>query len=97
MEKKFHISFSMNTPLGFETYGTFDLGSGSEQAAMIFKQLKGTKELAEKSILHMDFTEVGDGLPIPIEMLHCTLDDIAYNSRVITRELFKKNLEAMKI
>jgi hypothetical protein len=45
----------------------------------------------------MDFTEVENGLPIPLKMLHCTLEDIAYNSRVITRELFKKNLEAMKI
>ena len=66
MEKTYHISFSMNTPLGFITYGTFDLGAGSEKAAIIFKQLKGTKEHAEKSILHMDFTEVGNGLPVPL-------------------------------
>ncbi len=89
METNFQISLHIKTPSGFETYGGFDLGSDREQAMAIFKQLKGTDDLSEHSILYMDFTEVQNGIPLPVRILHCTLDDIAYNVRIITKDLFK--------
>jgi hypothetical protein len=89
MESLFQISLHLKTPSGFATYGTFDLGPDREQALAIFKELKGTPEIAENSILYMDFSEIRDGIPLPIEIMHCTLDEIAYNSRVITREIFR--------
>jgi hypothetical protein len=85
----FHISLHIKTPTGFETYGNFDLGSDKEKATAIVEQLKGTDNISENSILYMDFTEVKNDIPLPVKMLHCTLDDIAYNTRIITREVFK--------
>ena len=89
METLFQISLLIKTPSGFETYGTFDLGHDRVQAMEIFNQLKGTPEVAPHSVLYMDLSEIRDGIPLPLEIRHCTLDDIAYNARVITRDVFK--------
>lgn len=89
MESNFQISLYIKTPRGFETYGNFDLGGNREQAMAIVEQLKGTEDISANSILYMDFTEVQGGIPLPVKVLHCTLDDVTYNIRIITRELFK--------
>ncbi|MEP6931688.1 MAG: hypothetical protein ABI850_16820 [Flavobacterium sp.] len=50
--------------------------------------------LSDKTILSMDFTEVKEGIPLPIKMLDCTFDEVIYNTKIITREIFKNlNLE----
>jgi hypothetical protein len=89
MNTSFQISLHLKTPSGFETYGTFELGPDSEQAIAIFKALKGTPDIAQNSILYMDFSEIRDGIPLPIEIVYCTLDEISYNARIITREVFR--------
>jgi hypothetical protein len=89
MDSLFQISLHLKTPAGFETYGTFDLGTDRQQALAIFSELKGTAEIAQNSILYMDFSEIRDSIPLPIEIMHCTLDQIAYNTRIITREVFR--------
>lgn len=89
MDTLFQISLHIKTPSGFETYGTFDLGHDREQATEIFKQLKGTPNIAPHSVLYMDFSEMRDGIPLPLEIRHCTLEDIAFNARIITREVFR--------
>jgi hypothetical protein len=91
METNFQISLHIKTPTGFETYGNFDLGSDRDQAIAIVEQLRGTDDLSESSILYMDFTEIQNGIPLPVRMLHCTLDDISYNIRIITKDLFKNH------
>ncbi|MGF7040308.1 hypothetical protein [Mucilaginibacter lappiensis] len=89
MKTLFQISLHIKTPSGFETYGTFDLGEDRQQATEIFNQLKGTPDIALHSVLYMDLSEIRDGIPIPMEIRHCTLEDIAYNARIITRDVFK--------
>jgi hypothetical protein len=89
MDSLFQISLHVKTPYGFETYGIFELGPDREQALAIFSQLKGTSEISPNSILYMDFVEIRDGIPLPIGLRHCTLDEVAYNTRIITRDIFK--------
>ncbi len=96
MKTEYQISLHIKTPSGFETYGNFSLGSDRDQAMAIVEQFKGSDDKLENSILYIDFTEVKDAIPLPIKLLHCTLDDIAYNVRVITRDVFK-NLSLWKI
>ena len=45
METTYQISLHLKTPSGFETYGTFELGSDREQALAIFSELRGTAEI----------------------------------------------------
>ena len=89
MEKAYYIDLHLQTPQGFEIYGTFQLGKHREKALAIFSQLRGTDVVSKKSILHMDLTEMTDGVPLPIRILHCTIDDVAVNTRTITRDVFK--------
>jgi hypothetical protein len=65
MDNLFQISLHLKTPSGFATYGTFDLGTDREQALAIFKELQGTAEIVQNSILYMDFSEIKDGVPYP--------------------------------
>jgi hypothetical protein len=89
METNYQISLLIKTPSGFEAYGNFDLGSNREQALAIMENLKGTDDVSENSILYMEFTGVQNGIPLPLKILHCTLEDIAFNARVITRDILK--------
>ena len=89
MTTKYYVDLHIQTREGFATYGRFDLGHDREKAEAIFRQLKGTNNISDESILHMDFTEMVNGIPLPISVLHCTIDDIAINSRIITRDVFR--------
>jgi hypothetical protein len=89
METRYELSLHVKTPSGFETYGTFNLGPDHKQATEIFKQLKGTPNIAPHSVLYMDLSEIREGIPLPMGVRHCTLEDIAYNARIITRDVFK--------
>jgi hypothetical protein len=95
MKTTFQISLHIKTPAGFETYGQFELGDNREKAEAIVEQLKGNDEVSDKTMLHMDFAEVHNGVPFPIRVLHCTLDEIAANIKIITCGVFKSwSLEA---
>lgn len=91
MKKRYHISLNIKTPDGgFEAYGRYELGSDKSFARKLFKQLKGDDEVSEKSILHMDLTEDERGIPFIQDARHCTLDELADNTRRITCEVFKR-------
>ena len=43
----------------------------------------------------MDLMEIKNGLPVNLDVMGCTLEDVTDNSRIITKEAFKfYNLEA---
>ncbi|MEO8532484.1 MAG: hypothetical protein ABI441_01980 [Flavobacterium sp.] len=94
MENLFLISLNIKTISGFESYVTYNIGENRDKAQVIFNLLKGSAYLSDKTILSMDFTEVKEGIPLPIKMLDCTFDQVIYNTKIITREIFKNlNLE----
>jgi hypothetical protein len=93
MKTQFYIEFRIKTGPAWESFAKFYIGNDRKQANNIFKKLQGM-EADEKNVLQIDFTEKVEGLPININMLTCTLDQLAENCKCITKELFKlKNLE----
>jgi len=95
MENLFFISVNIKTKSGFVSYVNFNLGENGDKAKAIFDILKGSQELSDKTILTMDFTEMKDGIPLPIKMLDCNFDQVIDNTKIITREIFKNlNLDA---
>lgn len=93
METQFYIEFRLKTGSNWESFAKFYIGNDRKQADAIFKKLQGM-EANEKSVLQIDFTETIRGLPVNLNMLTCTLDQLAENCKCITKELFKlKNLE----
>jgi hypothetical protein len=85
----FNIRLNIRTGNGFECFGKFFLGNRREFASTIFDQLKGKKNLEEKSILQFDLVESINGLPVSIQVISCSLEELAENCKLITRETFK--------
>ena len=90
----FCIELTIRTVDGFENYGKFFIGADKRFAYSIFKKLKGSIEMNDKSFLHLQFIEAQDGLPVNIQLISCSLEELAENCRIITKETFKfLNLE----
>ncbi len=94
METTFYILLSMRTPRGPESFARFFIGNNRDAAYAIFRNLKGIPDVDEKNILYLDFMETRDGLPMNLELIACTLEQLAENCKYITKEIFKMtNLE----
>ena len=90
MERKFYIELNMKTLDGFERFGCFELGSDRAFAVRLFANLQGRPAKDDSEVLHMDLVEKRDGLPMNMEVVSCTVEELGRNLKVITRELFKK-------
>jgi hypothetical protein len=85
----FYILISLRTPEGFESFGKYMLGNNRKKATAIFRQLKGSYDIDLKTMLTMELEETVNGLPVNLQMLACTLEDLAYNTKIIAKETFK--------
>lgn len=96
METQFYILLSLKTPQGFVDYGQYFFGDDREAANELFRQLKGSEIIKETCLLHIDLMETINALPVKIKTICCTLEEFAYNCKLIAREIFRlKNLEEM--
>jgi len=94
METQFYITLTLKTVKGLERFAKFFIGNNRARAFAIFKQLKGMNEVTEKNVLYIDFLETKEGLPVNLDVITCTLNQLAENCRIITKEIFKlENLE----
>jgi hypothetical protein len=92
----FFIELNMKTAAGFECYGYFDLGDNRAFAARLFSVLEGLPAEGDAPILHMNLVEKYKGLPVNIQVIGCSMEELCRNVKVITREIFKRiNLEEM--
>ena len=90
MERKFYIDLNMKTLDGFERFGHFELGSDRGFAVRLFAMLEGRPAKDDSDVLHMDLVEKRDGLPMNMQVVSCTVEELGTNLKVLTRELFKK-------
>jgi hypothetical protein len=94
MKTKFYILMSLQTLTGFVNYGQFWLGHDGQVASEIFNQLKDSAKDANQPMLHLDFMECVDEIPVKIKTVCCTLDDFMLNCKTIAKETFRRlNLE----
>ena len=90
MDRRFYIELNMKTTGGFERFGCFELGSDGDFAARLFAGLAGLPADDETGVLHMDFVEKRNGLPMNMQVISCTVEDLGRNIQYLTRELFKR-------
>lgn len=83
---------NLKTGKGFETFGQFQIGNDRDCANRIFDKLQGKREVNDKNILQLDLVEKRNGLPVNVQLITCTLEELAENCKIITRELFKYKL-----
>ena len=94
METQYTILINMKKEKEIVNIGHFKVGNDAGVASSIFKKMKGTEIVDEKPLLYMELVESRDGLPFNLQMLSCTLEEMAANCRLITKEIFKyHNLE----
>src|SRR5687767_9135016 len=85
----FYVLISIRTSDGFERVGKYNLGNNRKTATAIFRQLKGSHDVDMKAMLTIELEETVNGLPVNLQMLACTLEELAYNTKIIVRETFK--------
>lgn len=90
----YYILINIKTANGFESIGKFFIGNNSELADSLFRQLKGNNDVDENTMLTMELMETVLELPQNIQIISCSLEELAYNCRIITKETFRSiNLE----
>jgi hypothetical protein len=80
---------NIKTGTDFYHFGKFYLGNDINFADRIFRKLRGTKKISKDTILYLELVETKQGLPLNIQMISCTLDELAENCKMITKETFK--------
>lgn len=88
-ENSFYVLLSIRTCEGFESFGKFNLGNKREVAEQIFSEFKGRADVKEDTVLTIELMETINELPFNLNMLACTLDELAHNMKVIAKEMFK--------
>jgi hypothetical protein len=91
VDTQFYIVLTLKTSKGLESFAKFSIGNNRDRAYEIFRLLKGTSKVNEQSMLYIDFMETKGGLPLNLKMITCTLNQLAENCKLITKELFKLN------
>lgn len=96
MNSRYYLLLSLKTPTGYDAYGQYFLGNDGQVANQLFNQLQGSRQPQGNVLLYIDMMETVDELPQKIKTIGCTLDELAHNTKIIAREIFKlKNLEEM--
>jgi hypothetical protein len=96
MSIEYRIALHARTAAGFDTFGEFFIGSDRQAAKELFNTLKGSPDDIEDGLLLMELREMNRNLPVDIQMIHCTLDQVAENCRLITKNQFKTfNLKSL--
>ncbi len=94
MKTQFDITLTLKTSKGLESFAKFFIGNDKARALAIFKQLQGLHVVNENNVLYVDLMETKNGLPVNLDMISCTLNEVTENCRIIIKELFKaRNLE----
>lgn len=94
MKAHFYILLSQKSKSGFETYGQYLLGNDRQLAYDVFTKLRGNSDYCNEALLHFDFMETVNEIPVKISTVCCTLEDYAWNCKTIAKETFKRlNLE----
>jgi hypothetical protein len=91
MDTQYYIELALKTPNGTEPFAKFLLGNNGKSAYAIFRKMHGIKAISETDLIYMDFVETRNGLPMSMDLIACTLDEVAENCKTITKELFKLN------
>ena len=89
MDKQYFIELGFKTPDGPEIFGRFFAGDNCKMARAIFCKLQGNRNINDNNVIFLTFVETSNELPVDLDMMGCTLDQLGENCKIITRELFK--------
>ncbi|RYG31872.1 MAG: hypothetical protein EOO01_34910 [Chitinophagaceae bacterium] len=85
----YYIELKLRTCEGFESFGRFSLVNNKRIALDIFKRLKGSSTIDETSNIRFDLMETTNNVPVSLQMITCSLNDLSDNCKFITIETFR--------
>jgi hypothetical protein len=91
METQFYILLSLKTVKGFVNYGQYFIGNDRQAAENLFGEMNGIRIITDSTALHIDLMETVNELPLKVETIGCTLDELSENLKMLTRELFRRH------
>lgn len=92
----YYILINIKTADGFESIGKFFIGNNKAMSYALFHLLKGSSEINDDTVLTMELMETVHQLPLNLQIIGCTLEELADNCRIITKETFRNmNLEEL--
>ncbi|MFC5408190.1 hypothetical protein ACFPMF_02625 [Larkinella bovis] len=92
MERTYEVLLTMRVHGEWRELGRFYLGEDPEQANATFRRLKG--QPGNNGWIRMELREARNQRGPYLGRINCTLDELAENCRMITKEAFKRfNLE----
>lgn len=86
---QYRIVISMRTASGFLETACFLLGTGKEEATILFRQLEGKKDEDLFYMLRLDLLEQSNGADKILQTIHCSLVELTKNTATITKEIFR--------
>ena len=89
MDKQYFIELGFKTPDGPETFARFFTSDSRRQADAIFRKLQGNRNIDDRNVIFLSLVETRNGLPVNLDIIGCTLDQLGENCKTITTELFK--------
>jgi hypothetical protein len=89
MKTSFYILLNRRTAAGLESFGRFDVGNDRLAAETIFERLEGSLDIDENVVLCIELMETVHHLPVNIRMKACSLEQLAANCKLITKEIFR--------
>lgn len=94
MTDQLGITVQMKVADGYVEYCCFSLAQGRQSSEQLFRHLKGIHERGIALPLRLNLISLSTTPREVIATKYCRLDELAWNSRFITREIFKHyNLE----
>jgi hypothetical protein len=79
----------MKTKTGIEVFANFFIGSSLIKAKSLFNSLRGNTDVNDRDLLLLEFVETSAGIPVNLDVISCTLEELGENCKLITKELFK--------
>ena len=79
----------MKTKTGGDTFANFFIGNSRSKAKEIFNSLKGNTNVTEGDLLLLEFMETHERIPVNLDVISCTLEELGDNCKLIAKELFK--------
>jgi hypothetical protein len=89
MDTTFYIELTLKTANGLESFAKFFVGNDRQRAHILFRKLRGSRNASEKDVMYIGFMETKKGLPVNVDMITCTLNQLGDNCKIIIKELFK--------
>ena len=89
MDKQYFIELGLKTPEGPQAIAKFSAGDSFKRAGVVFCKLRGHRNIRDSDVIFFSLVETQNGLPVDLDMIGCTLDELGENCKIITTELFK--------